>query len=114
MPRDRGVIDEEQLVLPLTQMLDDWQQDSDVELLLTPDDRRRMFARAGEMRTSIWTVDLDESFRTAAHGTNRLAQSRARPSSFALTAQGTSHRRRSLEHGPASSNARQLSLTFLS
>jgi hypothetical protein len=64
-------------------MLDDRQQDSHVDFLLTPDDGWRMFSRAGEMRTSIWTVDLDESLCAAADGTDRLAKSRARPSSFA-------------------------------
>ena len=66
MPCDRCVKEEKQLVLPLSQMLNGWQEDSDVDFLLTPDDRRGMFSRAGEMRTGIWTGDLDEPLRAAA------------------------------------------------
>src|SRR6187401_2172939 len=74
--RDQGGEEEEELVLPFAQVLDRGKQYGDITFLLTPDHRRRMFARGGQVATVARALNFDQALRAAADRTDRLTERR--------------------------------------
>ena len=80
-----------QLRLALAEIAHTVREQFDVALLLANGHCRRMLAGGGEERAIGWARNLDEALRSAAHGANLLAESRAAASGAPFVAQGTNH-----------------------
>jgi hypothetical protein len=78
--------EEEQLMLPLGQVVDRRQQRSDVAFLLFLDDSRRMLARRRQMNARFRAIDLDQTFRPAADGADARPERWAVATPFSATA----------------------------
>ncbi len=89
--RDCGLDQEEELMLPLGQLLDRRHQHRHIAFLLTLHHRRRVFSRRREMRAVSRAVDLHQTLRRAADRTNRLCQRRTLASRLALITDWTCH-----------------------
>jgi hypothetical protein len=82
---------EEQLMLPLGEMADRWQQDRDITRVLPAHDRGRMLARRGQMDTVSRAVDFDQTLGTATNGADAAAEGRAVAPRLPLLAERTLH-----------------------
>ena len=92
VPRDRGMKEKEQLILPLRELANRREQNGDIMLLLPLDLRRRVFPRRRQVRTVLGTIDLDQTFGRAADGADGLAECRTRSAAIALTTRRALHR----------------------
>jgi hypothetical protein len=91
MAGDGRVEEEEELVLPLVQVPNRWEENRHVAFLLAPHLCGGVLTRGGQVRTVLRAIDFHETLGGTTHRTDRLAERGAGSTALSPTAGRARH-----------------------